>query len=171
MHEREVIVLSCQIESTDRGHSKWPYFIQSPWSISAVDVPCRRSSKSRVRPWIFNFPWGSRISALRRLGPLAFIAPHTPLRAISERQGALWGPQQRGPRFESWFYYRIVRWFGVNYIICLRDSSALKMRIVMPTSKAVMKIQWDNASENHFLNTKVLYSFVFIEIMYYLNDQ
>lgn len=37
----------------------------------------------------------------------------------------------------------------------------------MPVSEVVMNIQWDNAYENHFLNTKVLYSLVFIEIMYY----
>lgn len=37
----------------------------------------------------------------------------------------------------------------------------------MPVSKVVMNIQWDNAYENLFLNTKVLYSLVFIEIMYY----
>lgn len=53
-------------------------------------------------------------------------------------------------------------------IISLWDSSDLKMKIItMPIWKMVMNIQWNNAYENHFLNTKVLYSFVFIEIMYY----
>ena len=40
----------------------------------------------------------------------------------------------------------------------------------MPTSKVVMKIKWDSAYENHFLNTEVLYRLVFTEITYYFND-
>lgn len=54
---------------------------------------------------------------------------------------------------------------GEISIIFLWDFSYLKVRIIM--SKVVVRIKWKNAYENHFLKTKVLYSFVFIEITYY----
>lgn len=123
--------ISSQVESTDCGTSKLLCFIQNHLKIlgSGHDVRKTQYQQSMAMDYLTNCEEHICIQALRRLSPLSFIVYVTLSCMLSQRGSASWEDQWR-PRFESWFYYPVARWFEENCIIFLWDSLNLKVRLL-----------------------------------------